>query len=314
MNQNPVILFMGTPDYAVPSLEGLVNKGYTVGAVVTQPDRPRGRKRRPVPPPVKTAALTLGLEVLQPEKASDGAFLTRVQQMNPDVIVVVAFGQILKRAFLHIPRWGALNIHASLLPKYRGAAPIQWAIINDEKKTGLTTMRMDEGLDTGPILLQEVCSVGPEETAGELHHRLSILSGELLLKTLEQLKAGLLTETVQAHDRATYAPKIDRHLSAINWENSARKLSALIRGLDPWPGAVTEIQGKGVKLFSPWIMDETRTGLKPGRVVGHSEHGLMVETGKGVIGIREVQAPGKRRLPAGDFLRGFPIAEGTVFG
>jgi len=314
LGQDPVMVFMGTPDYAVPSLKGLVEEGYRVRAVVTQPDRPKGRKRTPAPPPVKTAAQALGLEVLQPEKASDAAFVTRVREMTPDVIVVVAFGQMLTRGVLDIPRWGALNIHASLLPHYRGAAPIQWAIINDEKRTGLTAMRMDEGMDTGPVLLQEVCPIGAEETAGELHDRLSVLSRGFLLRTLDALKAGSVTETVQAHGRATYAGKIDKHMAVINWEHPAGKVSALIRGLDPWPGAITGIRGKRIKLFSPHIMDSTRTGLEPGRMRGRSEHGLMVETGKGVIAIRELQAPGKRRLSFDDFLRGFPVAEGTVLG
>lgn len=312
LEANPGIVFMGTPEYAVPSLRSLVNEGYEIRAVVTQPDRPKGRRRTPVPPAVKVAATELGLKILQPEKSSDPAFLTHIREIQPDLIVVVAFGQILKRALLDIPRWGALNIHASLLPKYRGAAPIQWAIINNEEKTGLTAMRMDEGMDTGPILCQDVCSVGPAETSGGLHDRLSVLSGAFLVRTLNELKRGSLSETAQAEEEATYAPKIGKHLSAINWNDSAVNLSALIRGLDPWPGAVTEIGGKRIKLYSPRVMNGQRTDGTPGRVVGHSEKGLMVETGKGIIAVGEFQAPGKRRLPCDDFLRGFSLAAGTM--
>jgi len=312
LNPSPAIVFMGTPDYAVPSLLRLVEKGHGVRAVVTQPDRPKGRKRKPTPPPVKVAALGANLPVFQPERASDGVFLDRMRALAPDLIVVVAFGQILTQPLLDIPIWGALNIHASLLPRLRGAAPIQWAIINQEERTGLTAMRMDVGLDTGPILRQEVYPIGPEETAGELHDKLSIRSGEFLLDTLDALKRGALVERQQDPGGATYAPKIDKELTTIRWHDSASTLSALIRGLDPWPGAVTEINGKRVKLFSPRIVDETRTSHVPGSVLGPSAEGLMVQTGEGIIAIRELQAPGKRRLFFEDFLRGFPLSNDTV--
>ncbi|MDZ7699306.1 MAG: methionyl-tRNA formyltransferase [Deltaproteobacteria bacterium] len=312
MPENPVIVFMGTPDYAVPSLERLIENGYSVQAVVTQPDRPRGRKRKPAPPPVKVAALEAGLPVLQPQRASEGDFCDRISKLAPDLIIVVAFGQILSQALLDIPTWGALNIHASLLPRYRGAAPIQWAIINNEKSTGLTAMRMDAGLDTGPILRQEVCAIGPEETAGELHDRLSVCSGEFLLGTLEELKKGTLIEKKQDPEKGTYAPKIDKALGVIRWNASASRVSALIRGLDPWPGAATEISGKHVKLFSPRVMDDIRNEHLPGSVLGHSSDGLMVQAGEGIVAIRELQAPGKRRLSYADFLRGFPLPSGTI--
>ena len=314
LTPHPAIVFMGTPDYAVPSLLRLVEKGYAVRAVVTQPDRPKGRKRKPTPPAVKVAALGANLPVFQPKSTSEGAFLDQMRALTPDLIVVVAFGQILKQPLLDIPVWGALNIHASLLPRLRGAAPIQWAIINGEEKTGLTAMRMDVGLDTGPILRQEVCSIGPEETAGELHDRLSIRSGEFLLETLDGLKGGALVERQQDPGGATYAPKIDKELTTVRWDGSASTLSALIRGLDPWPGAVTEMNGKRVKLFSPRVVDENRTGHVPGTVLGPSAEGLMVQTGEGIIAIRELQAPGKRRLFFEDFLRGFPLSIDTVLG
>jgi len=316
---DPGIVFMGTPEYAVPSLEKLVEHGYAVQAVVTQPDRPRGRSRKPVSPPVKEAAQRSGLLVLQPESASDRVFCATIQDLGPDLLVVVAFGQILKKALLMIPRWGALNIHASLLPRYRGAAPIQWAVINDEAETGLTAMRMDEGLDTGPVLLQQAVPIGPEETAGELHNRLAGLSGEVLMKAIDGLTHHRLMETAQDNALASYAPKIDRSMSRMAWNRPARSISALIRGLDPWPGAVTLVAGKEIKLFSPRVEGGERppgSSVKklPGRVTGCSSEGLLVETGDGAIRIRELQAPGRRRLPASEFLRGFPIAVGTVLG
>jgi len=314
----PKIVFMGTPEYAVPSLEKLVERGYAVQAVVTQPDRPRGRGRKPVPPPVKVAAQRLGLPVFQPEKASEKDFCSAIQDLGPDVLVVVAFGQILKKGLLYIPRWGALNIHASLLPRYRGAAPIQWAVINDERETGLTAMRMDEGLDTGPIILQKAVSIGPEESAGELHDRLSRLSGDVLIQALEGLKEHRLVEMPQDNAMATYAPKIEKGMAVIPWAGSARSIAALIRGLDPWPGAVTLAGNKEIKVFSAGVAagpgpEMDRRGI-PGRVAGSTGEGLLVETGEGMVRIRELQAPGRRRLPASDFLRGFPIEEGTVLG
>jgi len=310
----PKIVFMGTPDYAVPSLEILIKQGYMIQAVVTQPDRPVGRSKKLVPSPVKRVATRFGLEVLQPEKPSDKAFYEGIRDLSPDLLVVVAFGQILKKDLLEIPRWGALNIHASLLPKYRGAAPIQRAIINDETKTGLSAMRMEEGLDTGPVLLQEEVLIGFDETAGELHDRLALLSGDILVKTIEGMRNGQLIEKPQEGSEATYAPKIDRTISFINWNQPASTISALIRALDPWPGAITPVGGKDIKLFSSKVVEGEALDLSPGRIAEHSVEGLLVETGKGLILIREFQAPGKKRLAAADFLRGFPINDGTMLG
>ena len=315
---DPEIVFMGTPDYAVPSLKKLVECGYAVRAVVTQPDRPRGRGRRPAPPPVKVEAQRLGLPVFQPQKASAMDFCRSIQELGPDVLVVVAFGQILKKGLLDIPGWGVLNIHASLLPRYRGAAPIQWAVINDERETGLTAMRMDQGLDTGPILLQKAVPIGPEETAGELHDRLSRLSGDVLVQALEGLKEHRLVEMPQDNALATHAPKIDRGMAVVPWTRTARSIAALIRGLDPWPGAVSFVGKKEVKLFSAVVAAAPDSNIDkrgvPGRVAGCTGGGLLVETGEGIVRIRELQAPGRRRLPASEFLRGFPIEQGTVLG
>ncbi len=316
--ENPKLVFMGTPAYAAPSLEKLVEKGYAVQAVVTQPDRPRGRGRKRVPSAIKTAAQRFGLPVFQPETASDPAFCERIQDLGPDLLVVVAFGQVLKTELLSIPGWGGLNIHASLLPRYRGAAPIQWAIMNDEPETGLSAMRMEEGLDTGPVLLQKAVPIGPEETAGELHDRLARLSGEVLIKTIEGMSCYRVSETPQESRLATYAPKIEKDLVQVNWDRSARLVSALIRGLDPWPGAVTMVGEKTLKLFSAAVETASIPGDSgnsvPGRTVDASAEGLLVETGNGVVRIRELQAPGKKRLPVSDFLRGFSINKGTVLG
>lgn len=310
----PRIVFMGTPDFAVPSLKALVESGNRVVSVVTQPDRAGGRGRKVTPSPVKRLAVDAGLELFQPVRASDASFCERLGRRRPDILVVVAFGQILKKNLLRVARWGALNIHASLLPKYRGPAPIHWAILNRERKTGLTAMRMDEGLDTGPILLQEEVEIGPEESAGELHDRLAELSGQFVLRVLNGLVENGLEEHPQDSASATYAPKIERRMTEIDWHQPADAISAAIRAFDPWPGAYTVVKGKTVKLFSPGVIDADRAGDPPGRVVGFGQGTLEVETARGLLRIREMQLPGKKRLLTGDFLRGFPIERGTLLG
>jgi methionyl-tRNA formyltransferase len=311
---HPRIIFLGTPDFAVPSLKALVEHGHHVVAVVTQPDRPRGRGRQVAFSPVKLAATEYRLEVLQPEKASDPHFCEVIYEKKPDLLVVVAFGQLLKSLLLGIPRWGVINIHASLLPRYRGAAPVHWAILNNEAVTGLTAMRMDEGMDTGPVLLQEEVPILADETAGQLHDRLAQLSGDFLIRTLLGLAEDRLEERPQDNTKATYAPKIDREMSLVRWDQPAEVVSALIRALDPWPGAVTTYQGKEIKLFSSLVTDRERLDVVPGRVAGHLQGTLEVEAGKGVIRLRELQIPGKKRLAANDFLRGFPLDQGVVLG
>jgi methionyl-tRNA formyltransferase len=310
----PKIIFMGTPDFAVPSLRALVKEGHEVLSVVTQPDRPKGRGRKLFLSPVKRVAQEYGIKILQPEKASDGQFCDTIRSLEPDLLIVVAFGQILKNNLLMIPRWGALNIHASLLPKYRGAAPIHWAILNNETKTGLTAMRMDEGLDTGPVLLQEEVAIIEHETAGSLHDRLAGMSGNFIIKTLKGLAENRLKEMHQDPNEATYATKIDRGMSLIKWDRPANAISGLIRALDPWPGAFTTLEGKEIKLFSSRVTGKEASDELPGRVAGQSESSLLVETGKGVLEIRELQIPGKKRLPACDFLRGFALERGTMLG
>ena len=310
----PGIIFMGTPHYALPSLEALIAHGHGVRALVTQPDRPRGRSKKPAASPVKQAAKRLGIEVLQPERASDQSFCEVIRGLAPDILVVIAFGQVLTREFLNIPLWGGLNIHASLLPKYRGAAPIQRAVMNGETETGLTAMRMDQGLDTGPILLQEKTPIGAHETAGELHDRLADLSAPFLLRTLQLLADNQICETPQDDARASYAAKIHRTTGRISWNLPAEQLSSLIRGLDPWPGAQTTVEGKTLKMFSSRVVETSRLDTVPGRVKGHLKEGLLVETGNGVILVKALQLSGKKRLSASDFLRGFPLKPGTLLG
>ena len=311
---DPRIIFMGTPDYAVLSLEALVHNGYRVVGVVTQPDRPKGRSKRRVPPPVKQAAERMNIPVFQPENVSDRSFCDKMLKARPHIFVVIAFGQLLSQDLLDTAQWGGLNIHASLLPKYRGAAPIQWAIINQEKRTGLTAMRMEKGLDSGPILEQMKTPIGERETAGELHDRLSALSAQLLLKTLKKLSNGDIRERPQDHRHASYAPKIDRHTGRIRWEQPAVEISFLIRGLDPWPGAYTTLHGKTLKLFSAYHVDNALSDGVPGKISAAGKDGLMVETGSGILAVKALQLAGKKRMPAADFFRGFPIQLGTVLG
>jgi methionyl-tRNA formyltransferase len=311
---HPRLIFMGTPDFAVPTLNTLIANGHNVVAVVTQPDRPKGRGKRLTAPPVKELALEHRIEVLQPEKASEESFCDRIRAKEPDLIVVVAFGQILKKNLLDIPRWGVINVHGSLLPSLRGAAPIQWTILNDESRTGLTVMQMDEGMDTGPILFQEEVPVLKDETAGQLHDRLAVMAGDLMAKSLKQMSGNIVKATPQNHARATYAPKIGKALSLVDWKEEAAKVSARIRGMDPKPGAYTLWQGHEIKIFASTVVDKNREEGAPGQVLGLREECLVIGTGRGTVGIRELQYPGKNRLPVKDFLRGFTIPEGAVLG
>lgn len=311
---HPKLIFMGTPEFAMPTLEALIHNGHELLAVVTNPDRPKGRGRKMAASPVKQLAIEHNIEVFQPERASDDHFCDLIRGKEPNLIIVVAFGEILKKNFLTIPKWGVINIHASLLPKYRGAAPIQRAILNNDSRTGLTVMRMDEGMDTGPILFHEEVPILKDETTGQLHDRLAHKAGDLIIKSLNHMTENPIQEVPQDHSMATYAPKIERNISLIEWKQDAVKISALIRGLDPRPGAYTTIQGKEIKLFASRVIDEDRLDGVPGRVVKDMTEAFCVEAGKGVLEIREVQFSGKKRLSASDFLRGFSLSEGTILG
>jgi methionyl-tRNA formyltransferase len=309
----PKILFMGTPQFAVPVLEALITRGYDIVAVVTQPDRPKGRGRRLTPSPVKVLAEENHLRILQPERLDD-SFLEALLSLKPELLVVIAFGQIIPGKVLRSVQWGGINVHASLLPLYRGSAPIQWAIINNERQTGLTTMFMDEGMDTGPILLQQKVDILEGETAGGLHDRLSSLAPGLLIKTLEGLAQGSVTKRMQDNSLATYTSKLTKEHGMLEWSWPAERLCGLIRGLDPWPGAFTYHNETMLKLYGCSVASPTQTRLVAGRVRGLTQEGLEIETGKGVVSVREIQAPGKKRLPVGEFLRGSELSLGTILG
>lgn len=308
----PRVVFMGTPEFAVPSLLALMDAGYEVPAVVTQPDRPKGRGRKPVPSPVKRAAEERGRDVLQPGSVNEPVFVRDLGRLEPDLVVVVAFGQILRAPILSVPRWGTVNIHASLLPRHRGPAPIQWAVLNDETRTGLTLMCMDEGLDTGPVLFQQEVGIAGDETAGRLHDRLAGLSGGFLVRSLEALTRSPGDRTPQDEDRATYAPKIDPAMTRIDWERPADKVSAQIRALDPAPGARTLLGDRTLKLFGASPAGACGDS-RPGRVVEAGDR-LVVEAGDGRVAVREIQAAGRRRMPVRAFLRGFPLEVGSRLG
>ena len=312
------VVFMGTPDFAVGTLEALLNSNYTVLAVFTQPDKPKGRKGELTPPAVKQCAVAHGVPVYQPKRIRDPENLVFLRDLNPDVIVVVAFGQIIPKEILELPRYGCVNVHGSLLPKYRGAAPIQWAIIDGESNTGITTMRMDEGVDTGDILLQEATPIAADETAGSLFERLSAIGASLLIRTLEGLEEDKITQIHQPEQSPTpYAAMLSRKDGEVDWSMDGHSLDCRIRGLLPWPGAFTWLDGKQLKIWSVAVRDvmsEEDEKALPGTVLAAEEDGILVKAGKSGILIRELQLEGKKRMEAGAFLRGCSIRPGTVLG
>jgi methionyl-tRNA formyltransferase len=307
------LLFLGTSDFACPSLEALSISSHIVMEVVTQPDRPKGRGQRLTSSPVKTFALAHHLPVFQPEKLSGPSAVDHLKSMNSDLIVVVAYGQILSSGVLSIPRRGCINVHGSILPKYRGAAPIARAIMMGEKKTGVTTMFMDTGMDTGPILDTAETEILPDDNLESLHDRLAQMGARLLLQTIERLEKGLISPQPQDHTRATYAPKISKEEGRINWRSSAEALNNLIRAFDPWPGAYTIWKGKMVKLFRPSIIAGPSPG-SPGTVVEAAHQGFKIATGNGYLLVREIQMENRPRMPVDQFLRGNPIEAGQLLG
>lgn len=302
---------MGTPEFALETLRGLMDAGVQLVGVYTQPDRPKGRGNKLTPPPVKELAIAHGLPVYQPVKLRNPQAVEELKLLQPDLIVVVAYGQILPQAVLDIPRYGCINVHASLLPKYRGAAPINKAIIDGEAKTGVTTMRMDVGLDTGDMLIKRSLAIGPEETAGQLHDRLAPLGREAMDETLRQLCAGTLVAHKQDDSQTCYAPLMKKEDGLIDWTLPARQIHNLVRGLDPWPGAYTHLNGETLKIAATSV--EPGEGVA-GAVVAANQQGVHVACGEGVLRIGELQLPGKRRMGAGDFLRGHSLAIGTQLG
>lgn len=314
------VLFWGTPDFAVSSLRALDDEGYEVVGVVTQPDRPAGRGRKLTPSPVKEAAEALGLPVLTPERPRGDEFLAAIRALEPDLSVVVAYGHILRREVLDVPPLGSLNVHASLLPELRGAAPINWAIVRGHEETGVSIMRMVEAMDAGPVLhrIREPILAG--ETASELSARLSELGAEALLEALALLAAGRAEEQEQDHDRATYAPKVGREVARVDWSRPARDVERHVRGMDAAPGAWSELDGVPVKLFRPTLAEETigaeqpAIGAAPGTVLfADAAHGLVVATGEGAVALGEVQPPGKRRMDAQDWIHGRGVQAGQRF-
>ena len=306
------VVFMGTPDFAVPSLRALHEYGCNVSLVVTQPDKPKGRGRKMTPPPVKTAAVDFGDRVMQPESVKTDDFYGRIAEIAPDLLVVVAFGHVLPKRILEIPQYGAINVHASLLPRYRGPAPIAWAIINGETETGVTTMLMDKGLDTGEMLRSIKCPILPDDTAKTLHDRLCLDGAKVLKDTLKGLEDQTLKPVSQSHALATYAPMLSKKDGRIDWTLSAREIERFIRGMSPWPGAYTFCDDKRLKIFKA----EVRTMSfpeKPGTVIKGFSDRLRISTGDGALSIIEIQGSSGRRLKIGDFLRGSRIPAGTVF-
>ncbi len=312
--KKPRIVFMGTPDFSVPALDSLIRNNYDAIAVVTQPDRPSGRGRQVVFSPVKDMAVKNNIRILQPEKVNTNVFYDLLRSLKPDIFIVIAFGHILKKELFDIPEYGSFNIHASLLPKYRGAAPIHHTILNDDPDTGLTLIRMDEGMDTGPVVMQEELAVLEDETFGSLYERLSQKSRDLVVKFLRGAAGIKVDEQPQDDSKASYAPKPDQGSSPVNWSESARNISCLVRALDPRPGAWTLLNGERMKLFSSRVFDHEYSSGCPGRVHLEPKGMFLVETGRGIVEIREVQLPGKKRIPAADFLNGYLVQKGTVLG
>lgn len=309
-----VLVFMGTPEFAVPSLRRLVEAGYQP-TVVTRPDRPKGRGYRVQPPPVKAAARELGLTVLQPGQVRDPVWIKELARLEPQLIVTVAFGQVLPPALLEMPPLGCINLHASLLPKYRGAAPIPRAIMEGERVTGLTTMFMDEGLDTGDIILQRPVEIRPEDDAGSLHDRMAREGAELLLETVRLLQEGRAPRSVQCHELASYAPPLTREDEIINWHRPARAVVDQIRGLSPRPGAYTYHRGKILKVLRASVgKGEGQAGEEPGTVLGPAgERGLEVAAGRGTVWLLEVKPQDSRRMSVEEYVRGHPLMRGDTF-
>ncbi|MGN0293755.1 MAG: methionyl-tRNA formyltransferase [Lachnospiraceae bacterium] len=306
------IVFMGTPDFAAAPLEAIIKSGrHQVTGVITQPDKPKGRGKSMQFPPVKEKALEYGIPVWQPEKINTPEMFQILQEQNPDCIVVAAFGQILKKEILTLPRYGCINIHASLLPKLRGAAPIQWAVIQGDEKAGVTTMWMDEGLDTGDMLLKKEVILDPQETGGSLFDKLSLCGCELILETLEALEAGTAVRTPQTGE-TSYAQILTKELGNIDWSRPAVEIERLIRGLNPWPSAYSYLNGKMVKFWSAGVIKRPEEE-EPGSILKLNKHSFAVACGEDWLEVHELQAEGKKRMTADAWLRGVKLEEGMHF-
>ena len=305
------VIFMGTPDFAVPSLEALLTK-HEVVLVVTQPDKPKGRGKKMVPTPVKACALEHGIPVLQPEKVKEPEFVEQLRYYEPDLIAVTAFGQILSEPILEMPKYGCINVHGSLLPKYRGAAPMQWSIIDGEKVTGITTMYMAKGLDSGDMLLKAEVEITDEDTFATIHDKMAVTGANLLLDTLDQLEAGTLERIPQDHDAATYAPMITKETGHIDWSKNRQDIINLIRGLNPVPAAYTIYEEEVLKIFGAVISDVQADDAANGEIVAVVKKGFVVKCGDGCLLITEVQARGGKRMMTDAYLRGHAMKEGIL--
>ena len=305
------ILFMGTPDIASGCLQELIDKKYDIIGVVTQPDKQVGRGKKIVFSPVKQVAIENNLPVYQPIKAKEESFVNEIKELNPDVIVVVAYGQILSKEFLEIPKQGCINVHVSLLPKYRGAAPINWVIINGEEKTGVSTMFMDEGLDTGDVILQSEFALDDEITAGELHDKMTVEGAKVLCETLDLIKEGKEPRTPQNHDEFTYAPIMDKNLGHVDFSKTAREVHNLVRGVNPWPSAYTMYMDKKMKVWKTKVLNE-KSSKEPGTILKVDQEGIKVATKDNVILISEIQMPNKKRMEVKEFIKGNTLEVGNV--
>jgi methionyl-tRNA formyltransferase len=311
------ILFMGTPDFALSALEAVHNSGHELIAVVTQPDKPKGRGKQLAPPPVKEWAIKNQIPVYQPIRVrGDKGFIEEIKALSPDLVVTAAYGQMLPKSFLGIPSLGCINVHASLLPEYRGASPIQQVLIDGRDKTGITIMYMDVGMDTGDIILQEELHIHTDENAEQLHDRLGTLGGETLQKALNLFEQGPIKGTPQDHEKASYCSKIEKSMGEIQWDNSSSSIRNLIRGLTPWPGCFTFYQGNRIKVWKASHREYlTKETLAPGTVLKADDaNGLIVSCGQGALRIEELQGPGGRRISDLDFLRGKTIEPCVVLG
>ena len=306
------VVYMGTPDFAVKPLEALINNNYEVVGVFTQPDKPVGRKAILTPPPVKVVAENNNIPVFQPDSLKNGAGVEILEELKPDVVIVVAYGKILPKDFLEFAKHGCINIHGSILPEYRGAAPIQWSVLDGKEFAGVTSMQMNEGLDTGDIILVEKTKIDENETSGDLYERLTVLGANVLLKTLEAIKTNSLNPQKQDDSKSSYAKMLDKSLSKIDWNLKASEVHNKIRGLDPWPVALTTFDGKNLKLFRSRLLSENYN-KQAGSVI-KSKDGIIVVCGdKKAVLITEVQLEGKKRMSAVDFSRGANLSDGVIF-
>lgn len=312
------IIFMGTPDFAVPVLQSLINSRHEVVAVVTQPDRPKGRGKNMQFSPVKECALAHNIPVMQPVNVSVPEVIDELRAYEPELIVVVAFGQFVTKKIREMPKYGCINVHASLLPKYRGAGPIQWAVINGEKESGVTTMYMCREIDKGDMLLKDTVMLDPKETGDSLHDKLSMMGGPLLLKTIDQLEDGSAVRIPQCEEESTYAPKLEKTMGNIDWTMDADHIERLVRGLNSWPGTFTKIHGKTVKIWDCDVvcqeaLTESQAAAEPGTVIVSEKDQLIVKAGNGALSLRMLQPEGKKNMTVDAYLRGYPIAQGELF-